>query len=186
MSATMTLTKADEYLAHGETEEHMELIEGEILVMNSPRKRHQAIAGHIYVRLTNWCEAAPNRGTTSIELDHRLDDNNVFAPDVLWVRDGEWPAADVAHMVGPPDIAIEVRSESTWRFDLGTKKNVYERNGLPELWLVDTASNTVLVYRRSSPTSSEFDVSLEVRSDEVLTSPQLPDFELDITNLFAR
>lgn len=39
----------------------------------------------------------------------------------------------------PPQLAVEVRSESTWRFDVGPKKRVYEEAGLGEQWLVDTA-----------------------------------------------
>ncbi len=181
-----TTTTADEFLALGETDEHMELIEGEIVIMSIPRKRHQAITLHIVVQLTLWCEAAAGRGTASIELDHRLDGRNVFAPDALWVCDERWPAEDVSHLVGPPDIAVEVRSESTWRYDVGKKMTVYERNGLPELWLVDTAANSVLVYRRSTATTDEFDIALELRGGDVLSSPQLPDFELDIARLFDR
>jgi Uma2 family endonuclease len=47
MSATMTLTTADEYLAQGETEERMELIEGEIVIMNTPKFGHQVVASQI-------------------------------------------------------------------------------------------------------------------------------------------
>ena len=43
-----------------------------------------------------------------------------------------------------PDIAVEVRSPSTWRYDIGAKKSGYERRGLPELWLVDTRADEVL------------------------------------------
>jgi len=45
----------------------------------------------------------------------------------------------------------EVRSASTSRYDIGAKKAAHERAGLPELWLVDTAADEVLVFRRSSP-----------------------------------
>ena len=48
-----------------------------------------------------------------------------------------------------PDLAVEVRSPSTWRYDVGAKKDGYERHGLPELWLVDTEARSVLVYRRA-------------------------------------
>lgn len=50
-----------------------------------------------------------------------------------------------------PDIAAEIRSPSTWRHDIGPKKAHYEQYGLPEPWLVDTAADEVIVYRRSTP-----------------------------------
>lgn len=180
----MTLTTADDFLALGETEESMELIEGEIIVMNRPRFRHQHIIFTLGIPLRLWCEAEPGRGYAGIEFDHRLDDRNVFAPDLWWVREGRRPTTEATHLVGPPDLAVEVRSESTWRFDIGRKKRAYERNGLRELWLIDTGTDSVLVYRRSVPESREFNVELELVRGEVLTSPELPGFELDITALF--
>jgi Uma2 family endonuclease len=44
--------------------------------------------------------------------------------------------------------------------DVGVKKRVYEDGGLPELWLVDDAAETVLVYRRSRRDAPTFDVAL--------------------------
>ncbi len=50
--------------------------------------------------------------------------------------------------------------------------------------MVDTASNTVLVYRRSSPQQLTFDIALELGAGDVLTTPMLDGFALDITALF--
>lgn len=63
---------------------------------------------------------------------------------------------------------------------------MYEAAGLPELWLVDDAADTVLVYRRSAEGSRTFDVALELGHDEELTSPRLPGFALALDELFAR
>lgn len=79
-----------------------------------------------------------------------------------------------------PDLAAEVRSPSTWRFDVGVKKAGYERHGVQELWLVDTVARTVLVYRRSSTGCAAFDVALELAEDERLTCPLLPEFALAV------
>jgi Uma2 family endonuclease len=71
---------------------------------------------------------------------------------------------------------------STWRFDIGVKNAAYEREGLPELWLVGTDAKAVPVFRRSAPGAGSFDVTLEV--DHTLTSPQLDGFELPLGELF--
>ncbi len=79
-----------------------------------------------------------------------------------------------------------MRSPSTCRYDVGAKKRTYERLGLAELWLVDTESDTVLVYRRSSPGSPEFDVALEPGAGETLATPLIRGFEIDLAALFDR
>src|ERR671914_193589 len=83
-----------------------------------------------------------------------------------------------------PHLAIEVRSPTTWRYDVGAKKAAYEREGLRELWLVDTAASEVLVFRRSEAGAPGFDVALELERDDTLTSPQLDGFELPLAELF--
>ena len=120
----------------------------------------------------------------SLPLDVVVDRYNVYAPDVLWVADDERVEPDEL-FAGVPDIAVEVRSPSTWHYDIGVKKSRYEQHGLPELWLVDTSASVVMVFRRSSPASPEFDVEVELAVDQVLTSPQLPGFALALVRIFG-
>lgn len=183
MTALMT---ADEYLATGdERPRFTELINGEVIV-NTPNLRHQRIGGRIQFLLQLWCEEATGRGESPLSVDARLDTGNVYAPDVWWVNESHRPPRDAAHLAGPPDLAVEIRSPSTWRFDIGVKRETYERAGLPELWLVDTASDTILVYRRSHPRAPTFDIALELAAGQQLTSHLLPGFTLDIEALFDR
>ncbi len=182
----MTLLTADEYLATAnERPERTELIEGEV-ILSSPLWRHQAIVTFLVTDLTIWCRSGPSRGVASIEVDHKLDDRNVYAPDVWWVAEDRRPGRGARTFVGPPDLAVEVRSESTWRYDVGSKSKIYERSGLKELWLIDTAADSVLVFRRSVPSFGEFDVALELRGADFLTSAQLPDFAVLVSELFDR
>ena len=118
-------------------------------------------------------------------LDVRLNDRNVYNPDILWYSADRAPRGADEPPYPMPDIAIEVRSPSTWRYDVGVKRSVYERHGLRELWLVDTRAETVLMFRRSGPGVSGFDEVLELERDEQLTSPQLPGFALVLDELFA-
>jgi Uma2 family endonuclease len=83
-----------------------------------------------------------------------------------------------------PDLAIEVRSPSTWRYDIGAKKAGYERHGLRELWLADTAAGVVLAFRRSARDAPAFDVALELSREQSLSSPLLPGFSLALAELF--
>jgi len=83
-----------------------------------------------------------------------------------------------------PDLAVEVRSPSTWRYDIGAKKAGYERLGLRELWLVDTAAEAVLAFRRSWAAAEAFDIALELDRSRELTSPLLPGFALVLGELF--
>ncbi len=185
MALTSTRLTAEEYFALPPTEKRTQLIDGEVVV-TEPSVRHQRIASEIFRRLANWLADHPGHGEAGIPVDVHLDDWNVFAPDVWWVPEPARPTRDAKRIVGPPALAVEVRSPSTWRYDVGAKMRTYERLGLAELWLVDTEADSVLVYRRSSPEAAEFDVALELGAGDTLTPPLIPGFALDLAALFDR
>ncbi len=175
---------AQEYLAQPYDEQRSELVEGEVVV-NDPTNLHQLVLRDLFRALDAWASGAPRRGSVSWPLDVKLDERNVYGPDLMWYAEGRAPDrhADRPYPVG--DLVVEVRSPSTWRYDIGAKKSAYERAGLAELWLVDTSADEILVFRRSSPRATTFDVALELGVDDPLGSPLLPGFALALRTLFA-
>ncbi len=176
---------ADEYFAVSVEGDRMQLVEGE-LVLNEPTVRHGLAQVTLLTELTNWTRAGPGRGLAVPPVDVLVDEYNVFGPDVVWLSEPRLPDPLDQPLEGLPDLAAEVRSPGTWRYDVGKKKAAYERAGLPELWLVDTDARVVLVFRRSSPKAPGFDVELELAGQEELASPLLPGFALPVARLFSR
>jgi Uma2 family endonuclease len=182
-SMTTTLLTADEYIAMGESWPRTQLINGEVIV-NNPTIRHQEIVTFIHLEIRSWMPTGPGRGRSPGQIDVKMDGTNVYAPEVLWFSEGRLPA-DGTHFDGAPDLVVEVRSASTWRYDTTTKFQKYEMLGVAELWMVDTASTTVFVYRRSAPGMPTFDIALEL-GEGALVTPLLPELTIDIATLFDR
>ncbi len=177
------LITADEFLARPGDHRWEQLIAGAIVV-SQPKPPHQIVLTELTIALGLWVRGDGGFGEAVLPIDVKLDDFNVYAPDQLWYADRA--SLEGVYPYPIPQLAVEVRSPSTWRYDLHTKKRVYDAHGLPELWLVDTESRSVLVYRRSKAALETFDVELEFAAGETLTSPQLPGFALAIDALFAR
>jgi Uma2 family endonuclease len=175
---------ADEYLAVPYDGRRTMLVEGEV-VLNQPGLPHQFVLADLFRALDAWAMATPGRGRVTWPIDVRIDDRNVFGPDLLWYAEGRVPLRHADRPYPLPDLAVEVRSPSTWRYDIGAKKSAYERAGLAELWLVDTAASEILIFRRSSPDEPAFDVSLELGAEDELGSPRLSGFALAMSSLFA-
>ena len=185
MSATATRLTAEQYYEQTVEGDRKQLVEGEIVV-NEPKLIHAALQGKLFYALKTWTDGTETRGFVSLPTDVRMDDHNVYGPDLVWFAAGHVPEQLEGYPERVPDLCVEIRSQSTWRYDIGAKKRVYERGGLPELWLVDDRAETVLVYRRSTPKASVFDSTVELGKGDELTSPQLPGFGLSIDELFAR
>ncbi len=177
---------AEEYLARPlpwRGRPRTELVEGEVVV-NEARPLHSYVQRDLVFALETWTRSGPDRGTVMLPVDVQLDERNVFGPDLMWYAEGRAPARDAEPPSPVPDLAVEVRSPSTWRYDIGAKKAAYERHGLPELWLVDSAAEMVLAFRRSSRTTPTFDVALELDDHVALESSLLPGFSLPVSELF--
>ncbi len=162
--------------------QRMELIEGEVVV-TEPGALHNYVQFDLAFALGGWSRSEPGLGRVVLPLDVGIDYRNVYGPDVAWYAEGRVPAREATRPFGMPDLAVEVRSPSTWRYDIGSKKSGYESNGLPELWLVDTEAHVVLVFRRSTPEVPTFDVALELYRDQQLTSPLLLGFALALAEV---
>jgi Uma2 family endonuclease len=160
----------------------VELVDGE-LVVNEPKPLHAGLQARLVTRLTNWAEGDRGNGMVFSPTDVVMDEFNVYGPDVLWVA--QRPADLDQRLPRVPDLCVEIRSPSTWRFDIGEKKRVYEAGGLPELWLVDTVAEQVFVFRRAKPRADHFDVALELGRGDTLTSPSLPGLALTLDELFT-
>jgi Uma2 family endonuclease len=174
MSTLVERLTADEYLARDDPR-RTELIDG-VVVVNEPGNLHQIVCTLFLVELVMWTRSLEGHGTATFPLNVKLDAKNVLAPDVLWFSDDVPLVLSRAHR--PPDLVVEVRSKSTWRHDLGRKKELYRQHGVKEIWLVDTASRTVIVFRREE--------TYEVGPRELLRSPLLPGFAASVAELIPK
>jgi Uma2 family endonuclease len=139
------LYTADEFFAFTEeSDELLELVEGEVVAMASPSEIHQDIIGGLYTTIYNYIRT--NKGSCKPLLspfDVKLDDYNVVIPDVSVVCDRS--KLDGKRCNGSPDWIIEVVS-SNRRDDYVRKLALYEKSGVREYWIVDPKKNKVVVY----------------------------------------
>jgi Uma2 family endonuclease len=183
--ATATRMTADEYYAITVEGDRKQLVDGQIVV-NQPKTIHALLQARLAGELYAWAKAGDGRGLILMPTDVKMDEYNVYGPDLLWFREERMPTDLDAYPEWVPDLCVEIRSASTWRYDVGAKKRVYEEGGLAELWLVDDAADTVLVYRRSKPGAPTFDIALELGTGDTLGLPQLAGFALPVDELFRR
>jgi Uma2 family endonuclease len=181
--AVATRMTAQEYLRLPEQPFRLNLIDGEVVV-SEPTLLHQDVLSELLGALRSWTRAGEHRGRAVPAIDVLLDEDNVYGPDLLWYAHERDPGRTEVRPQPVPDLAVEIRSPSTWRYDIGTKKTRYEQYGLRELWLVDTAAYEILVFRRSQRNAPSFDVALQLTREDTLTSPLLPGFALALSEVW--
>ncbi len=186
MAVAIHRMTAAEYLATPESRPpRTELINGTVVV-SEPKLPHLRAQLKLARRLADWIDQGVGRGDVGLPADVTIDDANVFAPDLWWVRESRRPADDQLLLEGLPDLVVEIRSPSTWARDLAVKLPAYEASGVAEAWFVDIKARTVLVFRRSTEHTPTFDITIEVGANEELTSPLLPGFSISASSIFER
>jgi Uma2 family endonuclease len=165
---------------------HAPLVDGEQVLMYPPTWLRQHVVGELHATIRSWIRAGTRRGCVTMEPPVRITSIRSYLPDVAWYReDRARPAPGNPYLTGPPDLAIEVLSDSTRAFDLVRKRADYAKVGVGELWLVDPEARNAWILRPPAEEMepAEFVVAEDIAVDGVLTSPQLPGLKIPFVEL---
>jgi len=161
-----------------------ELIDGEHCVTPAPSWKHQTIVGNLYVHIWNYLKQHPVGRVCMAPFDVVFSNFDVVEPDVLFISSARVPEVLTAkNLQGAPDLVVEVGSPSTRRRDEQIKRELYERAGVSEYWLVDPERDAIRVFGLAN---GRYGPARELTSDhgDVLTTPLLPGLELPLAAVF--
>ena len=148
-----------------------EIIEGETLLRSPPPSRHEAICERLHAQV-----AASLAGNATARLLEprslvQVSAGTMLRPDL----------ALVTVATGKLWLVAEIVSSVDHRWDTVAKKQIYEDQKIPRLWMVDPRYDNVEVYH-ASPHGLMLKGILAGR--EELTEPLLPAFRLRMCELF--
>ncbi len=126
-----------------------ELINGQIYMSPAPSHKHQRLLKTFlkivddFVIEKKWGEFFVS--PIDIFFDSR---SNAVQPDLAFIsyENPNQPLDDEPYQ-GSPDILVEFLSPSNNKHDLVTKKDLYEKFGVKEYWIIDPATKESIVYQ---------------------------------------
>lgn len=160
-----------------------ELIRGEIVKRASPNTPHQRVSRKLVYLLEHYNLQKRVGELFHAPYDVYLDEENAgIQPDLVFVTAGRKSIIrDSNGIVGAPDLIVEIISKSTMDKDRVLKKDLYEEFGIPEYWIVAPRNRSIEVYRLDKNRYGLFAFAAE---DGKIRSSVLPDFELDVKEVF--
>lgn len=126
-------------------DESYEIIEEEKFMSPSPNLNHTLIAMRLGAAMVSYL--TKNRcGWVMADIDVHFPDGNLIKPDLVAVSFENREIMNRKNAIhGVPDFVVEIFSRSTMRRDFTIKKDIYERNGVKEYWIINPWAKTVSV-----------------------------------------
>ena len=167
-----------------------ELINGvEYDMSPAPSRIHQKLSGELFVRIYDvlkekQCDiyAAP--------FDVRLpdyaeaSDKEVFTvvqPDIVVVCDKS--KLDERGCLGAPDLVVEILSPYTAAKDMKIKRDLYEKHGVREYWLVHPTDKTLMIY--SLKQDKQYARAEIYTGRDIVESAVIEGLKIKLTDLFG-
>jgi len=162
-------------------DERYELIDGELILSPSPRTAHQRADIRLGSRLHMFVDERDLGEVFMAPIDVVLSDNDVVQPDLVFVStEREYIITDL-NIQGAPDLVVEILSPSTAERDRTVKRDLYEKHGVREYWMLDLDARTLTILLRGE---SGFEVHAIYSVGDTMESPTLPGFTLDLDEIF--
>jgi Uma2 family endonuclease len=174
--STAKLTYAD-YVRFPNDGLRHEIIDGEHYVTPSPATRHQRIVRNLLHLIQSYLDAHPIGEIFCAPFDALLSEFDIVVPDLLYLSNERAGFLTSKNLQGPPDLVIEILSPSTKYRDLRLKRDLYERVGVREYWIVDPDREVVKIYRHRD---GSFEPAISLARPGVVTTSLFPNFELPL------
>ena len=153
------------------SESYQETLEGATLMRRAPGLRHEIICARLHECVHAGVANFAGTRLLPIRSEVGLSPDTIVCPDL----------ALIAVATGKIWLAAEIVNSDDHRVDTVVKKQIYEDQKLPRLWMIDPRYDNVEIYH-----GTPYGLMLKhiLAGKEVLTEQLLPEFQLTIAELF--
>ena len=123
-----------------------ELVEGRLFMSPTAGSPHQYIGTLLTGEILPFVRRNDLGRFYGRDVHVIFDEHNHFEPDLCFVAKDRLNIIQGPTLNGPPDLIVEIVSESNRKHDTKLKFDYYERFGVREYWLVDPPDQSIAVF----------------------------------------
>ena len=163
-------------------DERYELIDGELIMSESPIIAHQDNRMELGYRIQVFVKTNDAGIVYLPDTDVVLSDTDVVQPDIMFISKERQHIIGEANIQGAPDLVVEILSPSTARRDWGVKRELYAKHGVKEYWIADPANKTVWVMLLKD---GVLEIQQTCHPGDTIASSVLAGFTVKVDDIFA-
>jgi prevent-host-death family protein len=176
----------DEFMEIYETSSlRMELINGEIYILQSPSVTHQEILIQLLIHFSERFKNKPCKPFIApVDVHFKkagIKDMDVMQPDLFVACDLETTVNEKDRYMGTPTLVLEILSESTRKKDMLEKLNTYMLSGVNEYWVIDPKYQKALIYEFKDNNIEQYTT---VEQNGTIKSYYLEGLEVELVKIF--
>ncbi len=114
-----------------------QLINNQLIMSPAPSFAHQKVLMDISGRIYGFLEKNPVGIVLVAPFDVYLNPRNAFQPDIIFIGNEKKDQIKENGLHGAPDMAIEILSPHTGKYDLEDKMEIYAATGVKEYWIIE-------------------------------------------------
>ena len=157
----------------------VEFTDGFLEVLPMPTDRHQSVLQVMFTLFASFVK--PLKGKVHFSpLRLRVRAGKFREPDLILVLNAKDPRRENRFWTGA-DLTLEVVSEHNPKRDLVDKRHDYAEAGVPEYWIVNPMTETIIVYFLQG---KKYKKHGEFGRGEIATSVTLQGFSVNVDEVF--
>ena len=168
--------------------ERWELIDGVLYHMAAaPNIKHQTASGNLFFMMGSHVRPRRMGLLFSAPCAVLLPGESAVEPDLLFVSTERRHIVTERACEGPPDLVVEILSQSNRAHDLERKRELYARHGVPEYLILEPYQETVLALAEPVVSAGEgaYESEWLYRPGDMLTIAAVPGLAMAVADIFA-
>ena len=171
----------EDYVSLPDDNRRYEILDGDLVVTASPTTVHQLVSGNLEFLLQTHVKAHALGSVLDAPVDVILDETTVVVPDLVFISAGRCSIIERRGIVGPPDLVVEILSDSTVHRDRGAKTKLYARFGVDWYWLVEPDERRLEIYERRG---QAYRISGSHTGNETVACTVPPGLEIELAQVW--
>lgn len=160
-----------------------ELIDGVLMEIDVPTKKHEWIVSTLIWLLRSWAEPRKAGIVLGSGYKVRITEKRGVMPDVQFTRQERVGLMEEDGMLkGGPDLVVEVVSPTSARWDRAQKLDWYAGIGVREYWIVDAQSD--VLERLVLGPDGRYVVAASLGGEAVFAPDSFPGLEIHLGQLW--
>ena len=173
----------EDYCRIPEDGKRYEVIRGVLHVSPAPETLHQLIHADLFGLFHQFVKSRRLGKVLSSPTDVLLRGlTSPIQPDILFVSRERLHIVKKPHILGAPDLVIEILSPSNTSAEVKMRLDVFAEGGVNECWVVDPETRMIEVHAREG---TQFRLLARYGSDDAARSRVLEGLEVPVAGVFS-